>query len=148
MKRSAVVFLLSLAGPSLAHAQAPAPPATAAPSGVSQPSGAREIKFTNRSAFQPDGGSGRNPFLPIGYARAAPVVAKPVEMAVTAEMFALKGTLGTEAIINGKIYSLNGRIPLNANGSEFITVRRIDDGSVILDYRGRLITIQMGGKKK
>ena len=146
MKRSALVLFLALAGPSLAPAQTP-PPA-AAPSGVSQPGGARDIKFTNRSSFQADGGSGRNPFLPIGYARAAPVVAKPVELNVTAEMFLLKGTMNPDAIINGKIYSINGRIPLNANGSEFVTVRRIEDGSVILDYRGRLITIGMGSKKK
>ncbi len=141
MKRFNVVFLLALAGPAFAQAQAPAP------SGASQPSGARDIKFTNRSSFQTDGGPGRNPFLPIGYVRAVAPVAKEVVPEVKAEMFTLSGTMGSEAIINGKIYDLNARVPVPAVGGEVVVLRRIGDGNVVLDHRGRLITVQLGRKK-
>ncbi len=40
------------------------------------------------------------------------------------------------AIINGKSYGVGDQIPVTADKREFVTVRQILDGVVVLDYRG------------
>jgi hypothetical protein len=155
MKRFTILLALGVIATSTVRAQnppaAPAAPA-ATPAAVASPAPAvpRETKITNRSTFDPDGPTTRNPFLPIGYVR--PVKAAPREMIldVRPEMFSITAILLGDpplAIINGKDRGVGDRIPLNASGTEFVLVRRISDGEVTMEYRGRLIVVPAGRKR-
>jgi hypothetical protein len=155
MKRFTILLALGVIATSTVRAQKPptAPAAPAAtPAAVASPDPAvpRETKITNRSTFDPDGPTTRNPFLPIGYVR--PVKAAPREMIldVRPEMFSITAILLGDpplAIINGKDRGVGDRIPLNASGTEFVLVRRISDGEVTMEYRGRLIVVPAGRKR-
>jgi hypothetical protein len=156
MKRFITVLALSVMATGLSRAQKPTP--AAAPSPATTPAAAvptapaapRETKITNLSAFDPNGPTTRNPFLPIGYVR--PVKEAPREMIldVRPEMFSITAILLGDpplAIINGKDRGVGDRIPLNASGTEFVLVRRISDGEVTMEYRGRLIVVPAGRKR-
>jgi hypothetical protein len=135
-----------VAAPTPAPAAAPAP----APAGPPAPATPRETKITNRSFFDPEGPTTRNPFLPIGYVR--PVQEAPREMVldVRPEMFSITAILLGDpplAIINGKDRGVGDRIPLNASGTEFVLVRRISDGEVVMEYRGRAIVVPAGRRR-
>ena len=111
----------------------------------------RETKIINRSTFDPEGPTARNPFLPIGYVRPIQAAPREVVLDVRPEMFSITAILLGDpplAIINGKDRGVGDRIPLNASGSEFVLVRRISDGEVILEYRGRPIVVPTGGRKR
>lgn len=117
----------TLAAPAAAPAETPAA-ATAAP----------------RSSFNaPAEGSpaARNPFVPIGYVRPVAVVKEIVQIpTVTADQFVVT-SYSLEppplAVINGRTYGVGERVPVDKDGKEFVTVRQIRDGSVVLDHRGR-----------
>lgn len=99
---------------------------------------------------------GRNPFLPIGYVRPVAAPAVPVEVVPTVrpEQFVVT-SFSLEppplVVINGRTYSVGEKIPVDATGNEFVTVRRIMDGAVILDHRGRTFRCEsrkLGGATK
>lgn len=156
MKRFSVLLIAALLPLGALQAQKPAAtPAQAAapapaPAGTPAPAATRETKITNRSSFDSDGPTTRNPFLPIGYVR--PVQEAPREMVLDVRpgMFSITAILLGDpplAIINGKDRGVGDRIPLNASGSEFVLVRRISDGEVIMEYRGRTIVVPAGRKR-
>lgn len=135
MKRAPLLLALAVLAPAVLRAQAPAP---AAP---------REVKITNRSTFEPDGPTKRAPFTPIGYVRATKEAPREVIMDVRAEMFTVSAILLGDpplAIINGKDRGVGDRIPV---GSDFVTVRRISDGQVTLDHRGRQFVVIAGRRR-
>lgn len=156
MKRAALLIVLAALAPAALRAQAPAAapaaPAAAAPAPTAEPAAAappapREVKITNRSTFDPNGPPKRSPFVPIGYVRPVKESAREVVLDVRAEMFIVSAILLGDpplAIINGKDRGVGDRIPLNPSGSEFVTVRRISDGQVTLDHRGRAIIVNAG----
>lgn len=124
--------------------------ATAADPTPPVPSSASEIKLTNRSSFAPDSATKRSPFLPVGYVRKTAEVVVAKEFEVRPEMFTITAILlGNPplAIINGKDRGVGDKIPLNASGSEFVTVKRIEDGQVILLHKAKEVTVQAGRRK-
>ncbi len=158
MKRAALVLLLAALTPSWANAQAPAAAAPApAPASAPAPTpespappAPREVKITNRSSFSLDGPTKRSPFLPIGYVRFVKEAPREAIPDVRAEMFTVSAILLGDpplAIINGKDRGVGDRIPVNASGTEFVIVRRISDGQVTLDHRGRPIVVNAGRKR-
>ena len=153
MKRAALLVLLAAIAPACLCAQAP-PAASAAPTpaptAAPAPPAPREVKITNRSSFDPDGPTKRSPFLPIGYVRATKETPREVIPDVRAEMFTISAILLGDpplAIINGKDRGVGDRIPVNASGTEFVIVRRISDGQVTLDHRGRPIVVIAGRRR-
>lgn len=91
----------------------------------------------------------RNPFWPIGFKPApvspgvpqGPVVEAPPE--VRPEMFVVT-TISLEkdaplAVINGRTHGIGDRLPVDASGREFVTVRKITDGAVVFEYHGQTI---------
>lgn len=150
MKRAAFVLLLAALTPAGVDAQAPAA-ATQAPAAVAPaPPAPREIKITNRSSFDPDGATKRSPFLPIGYVRFVKEAPREQIPDVRPEMFVVSAILLGDpplAIINGKDRGVGDRIPVNASGTEFVIVRRISDGQVTLEHRGRPIVVIAGRRR-
>lgn len=131
-------------------AQAAAPAATPAQATTPAPAAPRETKVVNRSTFDPEGPTTRNPFLPIGYVRPVQEAPREVVLDVRPEMFSITAILLGDpplAIINGKDRGVGDRIPLNASGTEYILVKRISDGEVIMEYRGRTLVVPAGRKR-
>ncbi len=141
MKRAAFVLFLAALTPAGVSAQAPDAPAAPTP---------REIKITNRSSFDLDGTIKRSPFLPIGYVRFVKEAPREQIPDVRPEMFVVSAILLGDpplAIINGKDRGVGDRIPVNASGTEFVIVRRIADGQVTLEHRGRPIVVIAGRRR-
>ncbi|MBS0656910.1 MAG: hypothetical protein JSR82_01525 [Verrucomicrobia bacterium] len=110
------------------------------------PSSAADIKLTNRSSFSREG-IRRSPFLPIGHTKKVESVATPTFTEIRAEQFKISAILlGNPpiAIINGKDRGVGDRIPV---GNEAVTVKRIEDGQVILLHRDREIVVPQGGRR-
>lgn len=139
--------LLAAAGvPSRALCAEKTPPAAPAPAAPAAKPAGREL--ATRSTFQApaaDAPGARNPFLPIGYVRPAPtaVATKETVLEVKPEQFVVT-SYSLEppplAVINGRTYSIGEKVPAgDKDPSQFVTVRQIRDGEVILDYRGRLL---------
>ena len=160
MKRATLLLALASFAPVVGFAQAPAPAApapaaapaqaTPAPAAAPAPTAPREVKITNRSTFDPDGLTKRSPFIPIGYVRATKAAEREVIMDVRPEMFAVTAIMLGDpslAIINGKDRGIGDRIPLNPGGTEFVIVRRISDGQVTLEHRGRMIVVNQGRRR-
>jgi hypothetical protein len=151
MKRSCLLLVIALLPVGALQAQTPGPTAPApAPPGPPAPAAPRETKVVNRSSFDPEGPTKRNPFLPIGYVRPVQEAPREVVLDVRPEMFSITAILLGDpplAIINGKDRGVGDRIPLNASGTEFVLVRRISDGEVVMDYRGRTIVVPAGRKR-
>jgi hypothetical protein len=131
-------LMLWLSAPSV-RAQSPAP---------ARPEAGKEYKLVHRSAFAGSEGD-RNPFWPIGWKPAPPGPATPeVPQAeappeVGPENFIIT-TISLEAtqplaVINGRTHGVGDRLPVDANGKQFVTVRKIIDGAVIFDYHGKEI---------
>lgn len=148
MQPSILALLLSAALlPSALPAQkpptpAPAPTPTPPPPA---PSATSEIKLTNRSAFAPDGGK-RSPFLPVGWTKKVEQRVEAVSE-VRPEMFKISAILlGNPplAIINGKDRGVGDRVPAPGAPAEVVTVKRIEDGQVILLNRGKEILVPSG----
>lgn len=120
-----------LGGPLRAETPA-APPATP-----------KESSLQHRSTFSSPTAGTRNPFLPIGYVRPTTTAPKEVVPTVTAEQFVVTSfSLDPPplAVINGRTYSVGEKVFLNPPAqTEFVTVRKIADGVVELDHRGRLL---------
>ena len=93
-------------------------------------------------------GTQRNPFWPIGWVPSAPKVqeAAVVVPTVRAEDFVVTSIsldFPPLAVVNKHTYGVGDRIPVGAAtltaGGEFVTVRQISDGVVVLDHRGALL---------
>ncbi len=124
--------------------------AAAAPSKVS----GKEYVLTKSSSFEAPAGNARNPFWPIGWVP-GPAVAEqgPVLVYdVKPEDFTLTTTsvdYPPLAIINGKSYAVGDAVPVSGN-QEIVKVKKILDGVVLLDHRGRELRVVAGagGKRK
>ena len=89
----------------------------------------------------------RNPFWPIGWTPAAPqaapeaVVAAPTVRAEDFSVSSVSMDYPPLAVVNKKTYGVGDRIMIGgaAAGGEFVTVRQITDGVVVLDHRGTLL---------
>ena len=150
MKRLGILLAVAVASAGSARAQNPPPAQGAQQVAATAPAASKETKIANRSAFDAEGPTGRNPFLPIGYVRPVQAAPREVVLDVRPEMFSITAILLGDpplAIINGKDRGVGDRIPLNASGSEFVLVRRIADGEVILEYRGRPVVVPAGRKR-
>ena len=103
----------------------------------------KEYGLAHASSFDAPPGGTRNPFWPIGWtpvATAAPAQASAVQaLDVKPEQFVVT-TISVDypplAIINGRSYAVADQIPVTADKREFVTVKQILDGVVVLDYRG------------
>ncbi len=103
----------------------------------------KEYALTHSSSFETPPNGSRNPFWPIGWTPSA--VVGPTQVAVSQpldvkpEQFVVTTTsldYPALAIINGKSYGVNDQIPVTADRREFVTVKQILDGLVVLDYHG------------
>ena len=104
----------------------------------------------NVSSFTPPATDSRNPFWPIGWVPSAPVAATqaaPV-VEVRADQFAVTSISidsgGALAVINGQVKAVGERIivPGGAPGAQtFVTVKKITDGMVTLDYKGHELLV-------
>lgn len=137
------VFLVALAL-SAANVRAEAPARAPTPSPV-----APTVPRSNFNAPAEGSPASRNPFVPIGYVRPVAAAVKEKVVTVTAEQFVVT-SYSIEppplAVINGRTYGIGERIPVDKDGTEFVTVRQIRDGVVVLDYRGR--TLECRSKPK
>jgi hypothetical protein len=156
MKRCPLLFAFGLLAAASLRAQTPVtapaatPAATPAPAAAPVAATPRETKVLNRSTFDPDGPNARNPFLPIGYVRPVQEAPREVVLDVRPDMFSISAILLGDpplAIINGKDRGVGDRIPVNASQTEFVIVRRISDGMVTLEYRGKAILVPAGRKR-
>ena len=122
----------------------------------------KEYTLKNVSSFTPPVTDSRNPFWPIGWTPSAPVpvaqAAAPV-VTVRADQFTVTSISidsgGALAVINGQVKAIGERIlvPGGAPGAQdFVTVKKIADGVVTLDYKGQPLlvapTLPGGTKKK
>ena len=120
----------------------------------------KEYALKNVSSFNAPPADARNPFWPIGWVPAAPVpvatVVAPV-VEVKAEQFTVTSIsvdAPALAVINGQIRSVGERIAVpggSPGAQEFVTVKKITDGMVTLDHKGKEFVVTPGGagpKKK
>lgn len=130
------VFLAALALPALrVRAEGPARPANPPPAVPTAPR-------SNFNAPAENSPAARNPFVPIGYVRPVAAAVKEKVITVTAEQFVVTSYSIDPpplAVINGRTYGVGERIPVDKDGTEFVTVRQIRDGVVVLDHRGRAL---------
>ncbi len=128
-----LVLAMALAAPAVLHAQPPVIPKTSG----------KEYALTHQSSFDASPASARNPFWPIGWVPTAAVptaAVAAVALNVRPEDF-LVTTISVDApalaVINGKTRAVGDQIPVSADSQDFVTVKQILDGVVVLDYHGR-----------
>ena len=131
---SGLVALAVLAAPAISHGQSASALTPAKNSG-------KEYILAHPSAFNAPPANARNPFWPIGWVpSAAPVQVAAVAVSVKAEDFTVT-TISLDApalaVINGKTRAVGDQIPVTPDGRDFVTVKQILDGMVVLDYHGR-----------
>lgn len=131
-----------LAGLHAARAQGPSP--------LPKESG-KEYVLAKSSSFKAPA-TERNPFWPIGWTPGpvVPVAQAAVVFDVKAESFALSTTsldVPPLAIINGRSYTLKDQIPTAPGSPDFVTVKSIQDGLVILDHHGRELRLLPGASR-
>ena len=110
----------------------------------------KEYVLKNASSFNPPPVDSRNPFWPIGWTPTAvvptaAVVAPVVE--VRADMFTVT-SISVDypplAVINGQTKGIGERMPVpggSAGAQEFVTVKKIADGMVTLEHKGRELVL-------
>ncbi len=143
------MFLAARAG-----AQAPAATPAAHVSG-------KEYALKNVSTFNAPPADSRNPFWPIGWVPSAPVQVATVAAAPVVEVRADQFTVTSIsvdapalAVVNGKTYGVGDRILVSggtAGAQTFVTVKKIVDGMVTLDFKGKELYVtpgSAGGLKK
>ena len=136
----ALVLAIALAAPAVLRAQTPAVPKTSG----------KEYVLAHQSSFDAPPASARNPFWPIGWVptAAVPTAVAAVALNVKAEDFVVT-TISVDApalaVINGKTRAVGDRIPVSADSQDFVTVKQILDGVVVLDYHGRELRSRNGG---
>ena len=137
---------LALAAAGSLRAQAPA---AATPAPANAKVSGKEYVLTPTSSFQPQPSGQRNPFWPIGWVPTAPVAAAVV-LDVRPEQFVVTSVsldAPALAVVNGKTRGVGDRIPVSPDGKEFVTVKQILDGAVVLDYRGHELRAGAAGRK-
>ena len=130
----ALAMIAALTVDGMASAQTPAPAAKVS---------GKDYSLTHGSSFDAPPGGTRSPFWPIGWTPAATAAPAQTGVAqqldVKPEQFVVT-TISVDypplAIINGKSYAVGDQIPVTADKREFVTVKQILDGVVVLDYRG------------
>ena len=138
---------LSLAFAGGVRAQAPSPAGT--PHAANAKVSGKEYVLTHTSTFQAPPNGQRNPFWPIGWTPSAPVAAAVVQqqLDVRAEQFVVT-SISVDypplAVINGKTREVGDHIPISADNKEFVLVKKILDGQVVLDYRGHELRVMSG----
>ena len=125
------MLALALAAPAVLRAQSPTLPKASG----------KEYVLTHQSSFDAPPASARNPFWPIGWVPTAPVqTAAVVTLNVKPEDFVVT-TISVDApalaVVNGKTRAVGDQIPVSADSRDFVTVKQILDGGVVLDYHGR-----------
>ncbi len=98
----------------------------------------KEYLLKNVSTFNPPPVESRNPFWPIGWTptAVAAVAAAPV-VEVKAEQFTVTSISVDSlplAVINGQNKAIGDRVPVPGT-QEFVTVKKITDGMVVLQYK-------------
>ena len=115
----------------------------------------KEYALKNVSTFNAPPTDGRNPFWPIGWVPTAPIptgnatTAVPVAD-VRADQFTVTSIsvdAPALAVINGQTRAVGERILVSgaAGAQDFVTVKRITDGMVILDHKGKELAVASGG---
>ena len=120
----------------------------------------KEYALKNVSSFSAPPVDSRNPFWPIGWVPSAPVAVGPAVVAaqeVRADMFTVT-SISVDypplAVINGQTRGIGERMPVpggTAGAQEFVTVKKITDGMVVLEHKGRELSLfpsVQGTKKK
>jgi len=140
-----LVLLLALAPASAAWCAADAP----SPSPSSQPIAGYIVK--TRSHFNPPPGT-RNPFWPIGWVKPSPLAPGPVQVRqplldVSPDLFHVSSiALGDTkiAVINGRLFAEGDPIVVRVGDADArLTVFRIRDGVVLLNFRGREVKVPL-----
>ena len=122
----------------------------------------KEYALKNVSSFNAPPADARNPFWPIGWVPTAPVPVATAAVAPVVEVKAEQFTVTSIsvdapalAVINGQIRSVGERIVVPAStpggAQDFVTVKKIADGMVTLDHKGKELIVTPGGaapKKK
>ena len=133
--RFVVLFgAIALAAPVGLRAQGAAPSTAALPR-----NSGKEYVLAHPSSFNAPPAAARNPFWPIGWVPTAAAPTAAAALNVKAEDFVVT-TISVDApalaVINGKTRGVGDQISVSADGREFVTVKQILDGVVVLDYRG------------
>ncbi len=132
-----------------------------APAAAAGRNSGKEYVLKNVSSFTPPPIDSRNPFWPIGWVPtvAAPTAAGPAPVVdVRADMFTVT-SISVDypplAVINGQTKGIGEQMPVpggTAGAQTFVKVKKIADGVVVLDYKGRELTlvptIPGAGRKK
>ena len=127
---------LTLAAAGGVRAQSPA----ATPHPANTKVSGKEYVLTHTSSYQPQPNGQRNPFWPIGWVPSAALPTAVVQqLDVRADQFVVTSIsvdYPALAVINGKTREVGDHIPVSPDGREFVLVKQILDGLVVLDYRG------------
>ena len=141
---AALVTFAVCAAPAASHAQdsAPANPPLARNSG-------KEYVLVHASSFNAPPANARNPFWPIGWVpTAGPAKVAAATLNVSAADFNVT-TISVDypalAVINGKTRAVGDQIPVGPTGTDFVLVKQILDGVVVLDYHGHELRATNGG---
>ena len=115
----------------------------------------KEYALKNVSSFNAPPTESRNPFWPIGWVPTAPVPVAAQNVAPVVEVRADQFTVTSIsvdapalAVINGQTRGVGERIlvPGGAAGAQtFVTVKKITDGMVTLDYKGKELLVMPSG---
>ena len=114
----------------------------------------KDYVLMHKSSYTPSA-SPRNPFWPIGWVPTAAVVTETVVVATVKPEDFVVSSISMDypplAVINKRTYSVGDRIPVPVSGAagtgstpsstEFVTLRQITDGVVVLDHRGKQMRI-------
>ncbi len=125
------------------------------PAGTPGRNSGKEYALKNVSSFTPPPTDSRNPFWPIGWVPSAPVAVARTEAPVVdvrADQFTVTSisldSAGALAVINGQVKAIGERIlvPGGAPGAQtFVSVKKITDGMVTIDYKGRELLVAPTG---
>ena len=133
---------ITLAAAGSLRAQSPAPAGTPHPANpINEKVSGKEYVLTHTSSYQPVPNGQRNPFWPIGWvpSAAGPAAVAQQQVDVRADQFVVT-SISVDypplAVINGKTRGVGDHIPVSADNREFVLVKAISDGQVLLDYRG------------
>ena len=107
----------------------------------------KEYVLKNVSSFTPPPVESRNPFWPIGWVPSAAIPTTGTAVAPVADVKAEQFTVTSIsvdypplAVINGQTKGVGERVPVAGTG-EFVTVKKITDGVVVLEYKGHELNV-------